>query len=228
MANNVSSKEPSEEDFKELKERCLIIFTADPTQELNDAALWRFLRAFRTADAAFNAIIKCNNWRREYGVEKIGPDNEFILKELTSQKMVLIKNRDLKGRPVIYIAARKHSVYERDINEFTKFIVYMLENACKRCFEDVIDNLCIVFDLKDFKMSCMDYEFVKNLIWLLSKYYPERLGVCLIINAPLLFNGCWSVIRPWLNDVTARKVSFVKSEMELCKYFNPDILPTDD
>jgi len=69
--------------------------------------------------------------------------------------------------------------------------------ACKKCNEDIIDSLCIVFDLQDFSTANMDYQFVKNLIWLLSHYYPERLGVCLIINAPTVFYGCWAVIKPW-------------------------------
>lgn len=156
-------------------------------------------------------------------------------------------------RPLLYIAARKHNAYDRDIDKITRFIVFMLvslyikritlliilekysnnihqkikfyldlsisksfikhkehcplfntcnkklcnvqEQVCRKCDEDVIDNLCIVFDLKDFSMANMDYQFVKNLVWLLSKYYPERLGVCLIINAPMIFYGCWPVIR---------------------------------
>ena len=61
----------------------------------------------------------------------------------------------------------------------------------------MIDNLCIVFDLKEFGLSCMDYQMIKNLIWLLSRHYPERLGVCLILNSPGLFSGCWGVIKGW-------------------------------
>lgn len=76
-------------------------------------------------------------------------------------------------------------------------MMFFKEDACKKCFEEVVDNLCIVFDLKDFGMSCMDYQMIKNLIWLLSRHYPERLGVCLIINAPALFSGCWAVIKGW-------------------------------
>jgi hypothetical protein len=71
------------------------------------------------------------------------------------------------------------------------------EEACKKCFEEVVDNLCIVFDLKEFGLSCMDYQMIKNLIWLLSRHYPERLGVCLVLNAPALFSGCWTVIKGW-------------------------------
>jgi len=47
----------------------------------------------------------------------------------------------------------------------------------------------------------MDYGFVKQLIWLLSRRYPERLGKCLIVNAPFLFTGCWALIRLWFVSI---------------------------
>jgi len=75
--------------------------------------------------------------------------------------------------------------------------VLLQELACDKCSEDIIDSLCIVFDLQDFGTANMDYQFVRNLIWLLSHHYPERLGVCLIINAPTVFYGCWAIIKPW-------------------------------
>lgn len=101
------------------------------------------------------------------------------------------------------------------------------ETACAKCFEEVTDNLCIVFDLAEFSTSCMDHQLVKNIIWLLSKHYPERLGVCLILNSPTIFSTIWPVIRGWLDENTSKKVVFVNSEMDLCNYLIPDILPTD-
>ncbi|XP_064481632.1 uncharacterized protein LOC135394698 [Ornithodoros turicata] len=215
----------SQEDFDELKKRLQMIFDADPEQFHNDYSITRFLRAFRTIDNAFQAILKCNKWRSEYGVKKISPDQPDIKKNLESKKAMVLGNRDFCGRPVVYIPACKHNVQDRDIDELTRFIVYILEEACKKCFEEVIDNLCIIFDLKDFGLNSMDYPLIKNLIWLLSKHYPERLGVCLVINSPSIFSGCWVVIRGWLDDVTARKVVFINSQEELVKYIHPDILP---
>lgn len=109
----------------------------------------------------------------------------------------MLRHRDCTGRPVIYIPAKNHNASDRDIDELTKFIVHCLEEACNRCFEEVTDNLCIVFDLAEFSTSCMDYQLIKNLIWLLSKHYPERLGVALIINSPTIFSTIWPVIRAW-------------------------------
>ncbi|XP_039295337.1 CRAL-TRIO domain-containing protein C3H8.02 [Nilaparvata lugens] len=220
-------KPVNEEDLKDLKERMKLIVDADPSQYHNDFSLRRYLRAFKTVDAAFQGIIKTNKWRVEYDVAGLTADCELVKTHLAQNKARVLRHRDMAGRPVIYIPAKNHSAADKDVEDLTKFIVYCLEDACKRCFEEVVDNLCIVFDLRDFGLSCMNYQVVKNLIWLLSRHYPERLGVCLVINAPALFTGCWAIIGGWLDENTSSKVTFVNNEMDLCHYLIPDILPTD-
>lgn len=227
MASTSSLQTVSEEDLKALKERMKMISDADPSQYHNDFSLRRYLRAFKTVDDAFKAILKTNKWRVEYGVAELTEENPLVKKHTEQNKAKVLRHRDMSGRPVVYIPAKNHNVNDRDIDELTKFIVYCLEEASKKCFEEVVDNLCIVFDLRDFGLSCMDYQVLKNLIWLLSKHYPERLGVCLILNAPALFSGCWAVIKGWLDENTSSKVLFISSEEELCKYLIPDILPSD-
>lgn len=59
----------------------------------------------------------------------------------------------------------------------------------------------LLFGSQGFSFSNMDYGFVKQLIWLLSRRYPERLGKCLIVNAPFIFTGCWTLIRLWLVSI---------------------------
>eukprot|EP01065_Artemidia_motanka_P046814 TRINITY_DN7183_c0_g1_i1.p1 TRINITY_DN7183_c0_g1~~TRINITY_DN7183_c0_g1_i1.p1 ORF type:complete len:483 (+),score=152.46 TRINITY_DN7183_c0_g1_i1:73-1449(+) len=43
----------------------------------------------------------------------------------------------------------------------------------------------------------------------LIQHYPERLGVCVLVDAPTAFRGLWRILRPLLNDHTAEKVQFV-------------------
>ncbi|CAG5126336.1 unnamed protein product, partial [Candidula unifasciata] len=206
-----------ENDFQELKERCQPIFAADPSQ--------RFLRGYVTADAAFTAIIKYNKWRKDYNVDNLSTDDPDIMSELAKGTVHILRNRDKKNRPILYVAVRKHLASDRDLDKLTKFTVYMLEQTFKKLNEEIVDTICIVFDLRKFTLANMDYQFVKRLVWLLGKYYPERLGICLIYGAPMVFQGCWAVIRPWLNEVTASKVTFVGTEEQLCQYLNPDCLP---
>lgn len=54
------SQEPAavnETDLKELKERMKLISEADPKQYHNEFSLKRYLRAFKTVDAAFQVSI---------------------------------------------------------------------------------------------------------------------------------------------------------------------------
>lgn len=51
-------KPVNESDFQELKSRMKLIAEADPSQYHNEFSLKRYLRAFKTADAAF----KVSTW----------------------------------------------------------------------------------------------------------------------------------------------------------------------
>lgn len=52
MAEN-QPKPVSDQDLKDLKERMKMISDADPSQYHNEFSLKRYLRAFKTTDAAF-------------------------------------------------------------------------------------------------------------------------------------------------------------------------------
>jgi len=55
----------SEADLKDVKERMKLIAEADPIQYHNEFSLRRYLRAFKTADAAFQVLL-CTNFKHEY------------------------------------------------------------------------------------------------------------------------------------------------------------------
>lgn len=74
----------------------------------------------------FQAILKTNKWRKEYGVETLTPETPEIKKNLEANKARVLKYRDMIGRPVVYIPAKNHNASNRDIDELTKFIVYCL------------------------------------------------------------------------------------------------------
>lgn len=214
-----------EANFAELKQKCQLLFEGNPSEAHTDASMQRFLRGYGTVDAALVGISKYNKWRKEYGVDNFSANDPDIISEMAKGTAHLLRTRDVKNRPVLYIIARRHIAADRDLDKLTKFTVYLLELTFQRLDEQIIDNICLVFDMKRFSMANMDYQFVKKLIWLLGKYYPERLGVCIVYNAPVMFQGCWAVIRPWLNEITASKVIFVQSESQICQYLNPDGLP---
>lgn len=78
------------------------------------------------AVSSFQAILKTNKWRSEYGVSKLTADIPEIKSNLEANKARVLKHRDMYGRPVIYIPAKNHNATNRNIDELTKFIVYCL------------------------------------------------------------------------------------------------------
>ena len=51
-----------------------------------------------------------------------------------------------------------------------------------------------------------------QLIKLANDYYPEQLGIAIVVNAGALFKGLWKVIRPWMDKDTAAKVEVFKKD----------------
>ncbi|KAK2550878.1 Phosphatidylinositol transfer protein CSR1 [Acropora cervicornis] len=210
-----------DEDFQELKSRLEPLFDAEPLKAQSDACLRRFLRAFEDVNEAYNALIKNINWREEFGVHCLSRGDDDIEEQLSLGKAEVLHYPDhtltrveccCVLRPIVLVTARNHDARNRDLNVLTKFIIYILEEATRKCDEGVIDNLCITFDLK-------------QLIWLLSRRYPERLGKCLIVNSPFFFTGCWALIRLWLHEVTSNKIVFIKNEEHLAEYIPLHVLP---
>lgn len=94
------------------------------------------------------------------------------------------------------------------MEQIESYIIYNLETALKQAVPNE-QRIIVIFDLSGFSLQCMDYEALKLLIDILQTQYPEILGVAYVVNAPWIFNACWSVISMWLDPVTKAKVSFV-------------------
>jgi sulfate adenylyltransferase subunit 1 (EFTu-like GTPase family) len=48
-----------------------------------------------------------------------------------------------------------------------------------------------------------------------SNQYPERLGVCMIINAPSALSYAWSIIKAFLDDVTKAKITQITERLDV-------------
>jgi len=68
-------------------------------------------------------------------------------------------------------------------------------------------------DLKN--VSIGQFWSVKDYVMTASKigqdYYPECMGKFYIINAPFLFSTVWACIKPWLDEVTVKKINILGS-----------------
>ncbi|XP_042220159.1 CRAL-TRIO domain-containing protein C3H8.02-like isoform X2 [Homarus americanus] len=184
-------------EVMELRERLLSSGISITHMKIGEKTMKRYLKAHHTVDAAYEKIMATNSWRGEFGVASITADIPGVKRASESKVSVILNERDKKGRPVVYVAVRNHSIHRRNVDDMIQLIVYTLETATSKCIEDGLDNICLVFDMKDFSMMCMDYTVLKNLFTIMTDHYPERLGVCVILSAPFIFSACWIIIRSW-------------------------------
>jgi hypothetical protein len=194
-----------------------------PSFTFHDIKILRFLRGRKhDVEKTFRALVRHAQWYEENKVPEITEDH--IPNELASNK-VMVTGVDSSGRSLVYVIARRHFSDKRDIEELKKYIIFSLEKAMKLSNPEE-ERMIIIFDLTDFGFYCMDYEGVKVLIEILSHNYPDTLHTALIVNSPMIFSGCWMVIKPWLDPVTAGKCQFV-SKKSLTNFLDPSQIPPD-
>ncbi|KAI8821459.1 CRAL-TRIO domain-containing protein [Fimicolochytrium jonesii] len=185
----------------------------------------RYLRARKWDVAkAVAQTVATLKWRVEFGVSKVLALGERAcdVKELESGK-TYFQGRDKEGRPCCYVHAALHDKTITDRALGKNLTVLTLETG-RFLLEPPQEMATIVFDMTNFGLKNMDYEFVKFLLQCMQDFYPESLGKALVVNAPWVFNGCWAIIKPWLDPVVVSKIHFVKVD-ELPKHIDVAHLP---
>ncbi len=128
---------------------------------------------------------------------------------------------DKKGRP-IYIERQgmlqidevfKLTTEERLLKHYIQSYEVLMKlrfPACSAVAGTRIEQGLTVLDLHGGSMKILSKK-VYALIQLASKigqdYYPEIMGQCFIINAPMLFTGVWSVVKGFLDEKTRKKIT---------------------
>ncbi|KIK59974.1 hypothetical protein GYMLUDRAFT_244755 [Collybiopsis luxurians FD-317 M1] len=137
-------------------------------------------------------IIDCKKWRKEFGVDDIVKNFDFPEKEEVDKYYLQFYHKmDKDGRPI----------YIEQLGKLDFKALY----ACT-----TQDRLlkCLIWE-----MSLSNFYRVKDYVMATSSIgqdrYPECMGKFYIINAPWLFSGVWTVIKPWLDEVTVAKIAIL-------------------
>ncbi|CAF1046533.1 unnamed protein product [Adineta steineri] len=191
-----------------------------------DVLMLRWLRARKwDVNAAVQQLIDTLNWRYERGVDKLlaKGENELLIEEVMSGKAYFM-GYDKMGRPVNYIHVKDHIKDQFPIEATEKLGILSVETG-RKLLNGSIETGTVILDMNGFGMNNMDYQLVKFFINLLESYYPESLGLALVIHPPLIFYSCWAIIKHWVDPVIQNKIHFLKHEEELFEFIDPSNLP---
>ncbi|XP_064960355.1 uncharacterized protein LOC135650861 isoform X2 [Musa acuminata AAA Group] len=179
-------------------------------QEVDNFMLRRFLRA-RDLDiekASF-LFLKYLKWRRT--AVPNGFISEAEIRNDLSLKKVFMQGFDKTGQPIVVAFGAKHYHSKRNMNEFSSFVIYVLDRICARMPTGQEKFTCIG-DLKGWGLSNCDIRACIAALDIMQNYYPERLGRVFLVHVPYLFMKAWKIIYPFIDKNTRKKFVFVEDK----------------
>ncbi|CAF2484784.1 unnamed protein product [Rotaria sp. Silwood2] len=191
-----------------------------------DAVLLRWLRARKwDIKAALQQLMDTIKWRHEWGVKELLTKGETDLcyDEIITGKTYFM-GHDRDGRPINYVSAKEHIKDQFPSEATEKLTVFSMETG-RKLLQPPNESVTVIFDLHGFGLKNMDYQHLKFLTHLLQNHYPESFALGLVVNAPWIFNGCWYVIKRWLDPVVESKIHFISHISDLTRYIDPSCLP---
>ncbi|GJJ07752.1 hypothetical protein Clacol_001957 [Clathrus columnatus] len=192
----------------------------------DDATLLRFLRARRfDLVKAKKMLIAAEGWWKDFGVDDIEKSVLIGSNYVRSGRQILPQfyhKTDKDGCPV-YIErlsrlddkalsgiTTQDRMLKHLVQEYEKMIKYRYP-ACSKLVDHPVETTCTILDL--YGVSTLQFYQVRSYVAAAAKigqdYYPEVMGSFYIINAPFLFSAVWSLIKPWLDEVTVAKINIL-------------------
>ncbi|CAF3517266.1 unnamed protein product [Rotaria socialis] len=191
-----------------------------------DVVLLRFLRARKwNIDLALEQLIETLEWRTKSNLEQLIANGESQLHygEILTGKAFYV-GYDKVGRPINYVSTKDHIKGQFPPEATEKYTILAMEVG-RKLLHSPVESVTIILDMSGFSMRNMDYQHAQFLVNLLQNYYPESLGIALIVNAPKLFYGCWHIIKSWLDPVVRNKIHFLNNLDDLTEYIDLSNLP---
>jgi hypothetical protein len=193
-----------------------------------DTMLLRFLVARKNnASEAFRMLANCLVWRgKEFKLHDLMRIGESGIKLSLLQKgQVCFRGVDKENRLLVHIEVGLHCKNAQTPQEMNQYVIYMIEVG-RTLMPAGTETFTIVFDMSKFSFASIDMPGIYFVISCLANYYPESLGCCLIVNAPMVFHGVFKVIKSWLDAGIVAKIRFIKQK-ELSNYIQPEYLNFD-
>jgi len=192
-------------------------------EELQDKDFKRFIIGKQyNIEVALKVLLESLVFRKENQIKDITFDD--VKDELESNRITIL-GYDHIHRLVAVVRTRNHYPNSSRKAACERMLLYFAERA-KNLLNPENEQCIILFDLTDFVLPNMDYDIIRYMIRVFTDYYPETLGILLIVNSPWIFKGCWKLVKPLMDPNTAKKIQFV-SHPKLVNYMDEEILTPD-
>lgn len=189
----------------------------------SDASIARHLRARNWhVKKTIKMIKETLKWRYQYKPEEIRWED--IAQEAETGKTYRMNHLDKYGRTVLVMRPARQNT--KSTKGQIKYLVYCMENAILNLPAEQ-EQMVWLIDFQGFNMSHISVKVTKEAADVLQGQYPERLGVAILYNPPKIFESFWTLVKPFLEPKTYRKVKFCYSDDANSKKIMEDLFDMD-
>jgi hypothetical protein len=170
-------------------------------------------------------------WRRENRIWETS--KESVAKELSSD-FIVFGGPDTDDYPCVFAFVRNHDKDSANHEEMQRLILYLLEEALRKCDESrrklgderkYADQFTLVFDLWGFRPRNMNYDAISTLVQTARYNYPHVIRKVLIVNTPWIFKACYTIIEGFLPEDARKIVGFANNYDEMSAFIALENLP---
>lgn len=113
----------------------------------------------------------------------------------------------------IIIVKAKFFKKQKNYDEFIDFIKKFIEESIEINVKKLNSNKLTIFVyLKGYKIKELDYGFIKNIMFLLQKEYPDNLEIIHVFNMNIFLKSVYTILKPFIHKETRDKIIFCKNE----------------
>ncbi|BAT78543.1 hypothetical protein LR48_Vigan04g187600 [Vigna angularis] len=189
----------------------------------SDASISRYLMSRNSnVKKAAQMLKQSLKWRKEYKPEEIRW--EEVADDAESGSIYRPNYQDKYGRSVIVLTPRRKN--SKSTERHVKYFVHCLENAILN-LPPHQEQVVWLVDLEGIKMSDISFKTSREIVHVFQNYYPKRLGLIILFNAPVIFQPFFKMMRPFLETEIYNKVKFCYSDDQNSKKTLEDLFDMD-
>ncbi|KAL1344599.1 hypothetical protein HN51_018473 [Arachis hypogaea] len=219
----ISISQEEQEKINEVR-RLIGPLSAKASVYCSDLSISRYLRSKNwNVKKATQMLQRSLKWREEYKPEEIRWED--VANDAETGKIYMPGYYDRHGRTVLVMRpSRQRSTH--DIKEQIMYFVYCIENAIFNLPPNQEEIVWLV-DFQGYTLANLSFKITRETAFILQEYYPERLGLGFMYNAPRIFRPFYAMVKPLLESKTYNRIKFGYSNDHNTKKMIEDLFDMD-
>jgi len=182
-------------------------------KEVGDDDLKRYLLARQNnIDKTYEMAKDAIQWRLEKKPEAIRVSDFSTANEQGVHRFAgYAKN----GWPIILITGRLWDPSEYSMEEYVNMIAFLMETNIKRMDPSIPDSNkkhFVLMDVKGMSYLKSDLKKIRQFVKIVADYYPERLGLSVVVNADAVTDYLWKFCKMFMDQRTINKVQIFRAD----------------